>query len=412
MTIQTNRPISHFGFWVLLIALTAFGGSISAQSRQGGSRGVTVYADPNFSGQSVSFRNDMPNLGSAGWNDKISSIRIPSGETWEMCQDVDYRNHCQVLSGDVVDLRGMGWNDRISSLRRVDRVHQWGGTLDTRIGITVYADPNFKGQSASFGDDTPNVDRLNDKISSIRIPNGEAWEVCQDTDYRNQCQVLSDDVADLRSMGWNDRISSLRRIHNGRRAGGAFENRINGITLYADPNFSGQSASFRDDMPDLVSYGWNDKISSIRIPSGETWEVCQDVDYRNHCQLLSGDVADLRGIGWSDRISSLRSVNSRGYRDRSAEGVFQDNVEQSLLFYDRGGFNGASTIVTGRSSNVGLSARQGSIQLRGGGSWELCGSSGRCATINQDVADVSRLGLNGRITSARIVETSQYRRDR
>jgi len=412
MTIQTDRSISYFGLWAVLIALTAFGGSISAQSRQGGSRGVTVYADPNFSGQNVSFRNDMPNLGSAGWNDKISSIRIPSGETWEMCQDVDYRNHCQVLSGDVVDLRGMGWNDRISSLRRVDRVRQWGGTFDTRIGITVYADPNFKGQSASFGDDTPNVDRLNDKISSIRIPNGEAWEVCQDTDYRNHCQVLSDDVADLRSMGWNDRISSLRRINNGRRAGRAFEDRINGITLYADPNFSGQSASFRDDMPDLVSSGWNDKISSIRIPSGETWEVCQDVDYRNHCQVLSGDVADLRGMGWNDRISSLRSVNSSRYRERQSEAVFQDNVEQSLLFYDRGGFTGASTIVTGRSSNVGWSARQGSVQLRGGGSWELCDSSGRCATITQDVAEVSRLGLNGRITSARIVETSQYRRDR
>jgi len=223
MTIQTDRSISYFGLWAVLIALTAFGGSISAQSRQGGSRGVTVYADPNFSGQNVSFRNDMPNLGSAGWNDKISSIRIPSGETWEMCQDVDYRNHCQVLSGDVADLRGMGWNDR---------------------------------------------------------------------------------------------------------------------------------------------------------------------------------------------ISSLRSVNSSRYRERQSEAVFQDNVEQSLLFYDRGGFTGASTIVTGRSSNVGWSARQGSVQLRGGGSWELCDSSGRCATITQDVAEVSRLGLNGRITSARIVETSQYRRDR
>jgi hypothetical protein len=117
-------------------------------------------------------------------------------------------------------------------------------------------------------------------------------------------------------------------------------------------------------------------------------------------------------MGWNDRISSLRAVNSSGYRDRPLEGELQYNVEQSLLFYDRGGFAGASTIVTGRSSNVGLSARQGSVQLRGGGSWELCDSSGRCATINQDVADVSRLGLNGRITSARIVETSHYRRGR
>jgi Beta/Gamma crystallin len=412
MTAQTNRQIANFGLWALLIAATAFGSAISAQSRQGSTRGVTVYADANFSGQSVSFRGDMPNLASSGWNDKISSIRIPSGETWEMCQDVDYRNQCQVLSGDVADLRGMGWNDRISSLRRADSGRQWGRTFDNRIGITVYADRNFKGQSVSFGDDTPNVDRLNDKISSVRIPNGDAWEVCQDTDYRNQCQVLSGDVADLRGMGWNDRISSLRRMNNGRRSGGTFDNRVIGITIYADSNYSGQSASFRDDMPDLVSHGWNDKISSIRIPSGETWEMCQDVDYRNQCQVLSGDVADLRAMGWNDRISSLRAVNNRGYRDRALDGEFQDNGEPSLLFYDRGGFAGATTIVTGRSSNVGLSARQGSVQLRGGGSWELCDSSGRCATINQDIADVSRLGLNGRITSARIVQTSHYRRGR
>ncbi|HEX9083969.1 MAG TPA: beta/gamma crystallin-related protein, partial [Gemmatimonadaceae bacterium] len=393
MTTQPDRPHWHFGLWLLVIALTALGGPMSAQSRQSSSRGVTVYADLNFSGQSASFRDDMPNLVSSGWNDKISSIRIPSGETWEVCQDVDYRNQCQVLSGDVADLRGLGWNDRISSLRRVNDGRQWGGAFGNSVGITVYADSNFKGQSATFRDDTPNLalDRWNDKISSIRIPGGEAWEVCQDADYRSQCQVLSGDVADLRGMGWNDRISSLRRVNNGRRSGGAFDNRAIGITVYADRNYSGQSASFRDDMPNLVSSGWNDKISSIRIPNGETWEVCQDVDYRNQCQVLSSDVADLRVMGWNDRISSLRAVNSSGYRDRPSDKVFQYNVEQSLLFYDRGGFTGASTIVTARSSNVGLSARQGSVQLRGGGSWELCDSSGRCATINQDVADVSRL---------------------
>jgi hypothetical protein len=410
MTTRTDLPRWHFGLWTV-IALIALGATISAQSRQESTRGVTVYADPDFSGHSASFRDDTPNLGSYSWNDRISSIRIPNGETWEVCQDVDYKKQCQMLSGDVADLHAMGLNDRISSLRRVNNRGQWGAAFGNSIGITVYADPNFKGQSASFGNDMPNLDRLNNKISSVRIPNGEAWEVCQDTDYRNRCQVLMGDVADLHGMGWNDRISSLRRVNNGRRSNGAFDNRAIGITVYADPGYSGQSASFRDDMPDLVSLGWNDKISSIRIPGGETWEVCQDVDYRNQCQLLSGDVTDLHGMGWNDRISSLRLVNNSGFRDNRSDSVLQYNVEQSLLFFDRGGFTGASTTVTGRFSNVGMSARQGSVQVRGGGSWELCDSSGRCAMINQNVADVSRLGLNGKITSARIVEASQYRRN-
>jgi hypothetical protein len=157
----------------------------------------------------------------------------------------------------------------------------------------------------------------------------------------------------------------------------------------------------------------NDKVSSIRIPNGEAWEVCQDINYGNQCEVLSTSVADLRQTGWSDRISSLRRVNNSGYRDPRADGgpgVRQG--QQGLVFYNRPGYRGASTLVTGASSNVGFPAWQGSVQIRGGGAWELCDNSGECATIDQDVSDVLELGLSDRITSARVVNNSRYRRDR
>ena len=52
------------------------------------------------------------------------------------------------------------------------------------------------------------------------------------------------------------------------------------------------------------------------------------------------------------------------------------------------------------------------MQVRGEGTWELRDNSGGCVTIDQDVPDVSYRGLNDRITSARIVNNFQYRRDR
>src|SRR5437867_5201311 len=167
-----------------------------------------------------------------------------------------------------------------------------------------------------------------------------------------------------------------------RRAG------VSAVIVYTNPNFSGQSASFRDDTPNLVPYGLNDKISSIEIPAGETWEVCQDVDYGNQCQTLSGSVSDLRSMGWDHRISSLRRVNTGGFnnggfRNRQSGRVFAPGDQQGLLFYDRPGYRGASRLVTDGTSNLGFSARQGSVQLRGGGPWEVCDGSGRCATINQ-----------------------------
>jgi hypothetical protein len=187
--------------------------------------------------------------------------------------------------------------------------------------------------------------------------------------------------------------------------------------VYVNPNFSGESASFRSDTPNLVPSGLNDQVSSIRIPNGETWEMCQDVDYGNQCQSLSSSVSDLRSIGWDNRISSLRRTDGNGgfgdgrYRGRRSDGGNAPSVQQRLVFYDRPGYKGTFSSVTSGSTTA-FSAKQGSVQLRGGGTWELCNESGRCATIDQDVSKMSQLKLNGRITSARLVNDSQDRRNR
>ena len=120
MRYDNRRP--RVQLWLLLIAATAAFISVpaSAQDRRSvDGVGVTVFVNPNFNGQSATFRADTPTLVPYGLNDKISSIQIPSGETWEVCQDINYANQCQVLSGNVSDLRAMGWSDKISSLRRV-----------------------------------------------------------------------------------------------------------------------------------------------------------------------------------------------------------------------------------------------------------------------------------------------------
>jgi hypothetical protein len=288
-------------------------------------------------------------------------------------------------------------------------------------GVTVYTNTNFGGQSATIRDDTPNLVPLglNDRIVSIRIPDGEAWEVCQDADYGNQCQTLTSSISDLRSMGWGNRISSMRRVSSGgfgsnggfgrqRYPGAIGTAGTTGVTVYTNPNFRGQSATLNADTPNLVQYGLNDKISSIQIPNGESWEVCTDVDYGNGCQVLTGSVSDLGSMGWGDRISSLRRVSSGNRRFGGGVGTGGSNVSQGLVFYGRPGFQGASRVVTSANTNVGWAAR--SIQVRGGGPWELCDNRGQCATVNQDVPDVSQLGLTGRITSVRPLPNSRWRR--
>lgn len=89
-----------------------------------GNNAITVYRDANYRGQSMTFRQEVPNLRNSGMNDAISSMRLGRG-AWEVCEDANYRGRCQIIDGDVSNLGRTGWNDRISSLRPARRGGNW-----------------------------------------------------------------------------------------------------------------------------------------------------------------------------------------------------------------------------------------------------------------------------------------------
>ena len=186
-----------------------------------------------------------------------------------------------------------------------------------------------------------------------------------------------------------------------------------GITVFADPNYRGASATFRTDTPDLRPYQLNDKPSSIDIAPGEVWEVCQDTNYANRCVTLSGSVSDLHSIGWNDRISSLRRVQS-GYNRGQSQGTYSYPANAGrLILFDGVGYRGASRTVTSDAGNLGsFGTRVRSVEILGG-SWELCDNAagrGRCITLSRSVPDLSNVGLNGRITSVRPIDQFQNAR--
>ena len=108
----------------LALAVSAFSLDASAQrgrdyGRSNGYSGITVYEDPDFRGDSVTFRNEVPDLREYRLNDRISSLEVDGNQAWEVCRDVNFGGGCRVFQGTIDDLRSEGWNDRISSMRAV-----------------------------------------------------------------------------------------------------------------------------------------------------------------------------------------------------------------------------------------------------------------------------------------------------
>ena len=81
------------------------------------------------------------------------------------------------------------------------------------------------------------------------------------------------------------------------------------ITVWEHENFRGESETL-DTTVSRLDDDWNDRISSIRVESGQ-WELCRDWDFRS-CRTVGTDNPEIAilGSGWNDSISSLRPVGS------------------------------------------------------------------------------------------------------
>lgn len=94
----------------------------------------------------------------------------------------------------------------------VDAQPRWGRPIEPRAGACFYRDFNFRGDffCTSVGDDIPILSRgMDNEISSIRTFGNVEVTIFQDARYRGRWSRLEGDVRNLRSEGWNDRVSSI-----------------------------------------------------------------------------------------------------------------------------------------------------------------------------------------------------------
>jgi hypothetical protein len=311
---------------VVLVVPAISTSTLAAQDRFGGA-GLTVYSDENFSGRSATFRDDVPDMRPIRMNDQATSLQVGRGETWEVCEDINFNGRCQIVSGSASDLRGVGWSDTISSARRVrgggrgafgnggfgnggfGNGNGNGRNASLRDGIELFTDSGFGGRRIFFDEATPNLQSLNfnDRAMSVRLGRGDAWEICTDANYRN-CRVISSDIADLSRVGLSTRISSLRPVSDRGQVQSRAYDRNGRLFLYDQKNFRGQPIVVDGTTASLQNF--SGKAESVRVEGG-SWEVCSGASFRGRCTVITGDESDLGRIGLRNNVTSARPVARR-----------------------------------------------------------------------------------------------------
>jgi hypothetical protein len=193
----------------LLVAAVALAGAAQAAE-------ITIYKQPDFSGEQMTLRDASGNLG-ARFTDQASSAVVRSGR-WELCTQPDFKGECMTLGpGEYARLDSRLFH-RVESARSLDPIaydDRGSGYGGYRQGgaIELYAGTAFRGRPYRINRDVEElVGRRGEGfgVGSVVVNEGR-WQLCTDPGYQGYCQVLEPgEYAHFARV--NNQIGSIRRI--------------------------------------------------------------------------------------------------------------------------------------------------------------------------------------------------------
>jgi hypothetical protein len=237
----------------------------------------------------------------------------------------------QIPSGYFIRSEGEG------DLRARVYVKIWvmGDLMDQPLYPLLYEDKNYDGLCLPVLNDREmlSANRFNDRTSSIWIPpQGWTLQVYEHSDYRGASLRLTRSEADLHSVGWEDRISSIKVVQRP-------SSLSKFAVLWADKNCQGVALQLFDTLPnlatcgfysDLSAFDFNDKASSIEVPAGWTVEVYEHPHFEGRSLRITSSVPDLHALGWGGEISSVRVIPSAARAEQSEQEAILRALREAL----------------------------------------------------------------------------------
>ncbi len=154
--------------------------------------------------------------------------------------------------------------------------------------IMLYEHDNFNGRTYRASNSVSNLGEtgFNDRASSAQVRSGR-WQLCDDAYFRGSCVTLGPgEYPSLRSMGMNDRVSSVRELGWTPDGGGGWSGGNNNwggggnwssggnwgsgsrAVLFSGYNLTGEALVVDPSgIRNLDRRGFNDKARSLRVES-------------------------------------------------------------------------------------------------------------------------------------------------
>jgi hypothetical protein len=206
---------------------------------------VILFEHDHYVGRRLALTNNIATLHTWSFGDNVSSVCVPTGWTVRLYKDTSYRGDSVVVVGPMVlpDLHregpgGRNWGDMFSSAAVTGPANQANQPPPACINNPIlFEHDNYRGRPFDLLSDVPDLklnqvtpfpigsfrnvvtypNSFNDKASSLCVPAGWTITLYQDPNYTGQSVQIapSQNWGDLHRNGplgqnWGDKVSSVR----------------------------------------------------------------------------------------------------------------------------------------------------------------------------------------------------------
>ena len=172
---------------------------------------IVFHSETGLRGQAVALNASLRDFNRVSFNDRARSVEVNSG-VWRLCSDGGFSGACVYVDRSVRNLGDIGLSGQISSAE----LSPYPQAPD-RYNIALFQHGNYNGKFLGFDEGVADLSRFNfnDTASSVVVTRG-TWLLCEDAEYRGDCELVDASLDDLAVIDLNDRVTSFRRYDLGR----------------------------------------------------------------------------------------------------------------------------------------------------------------------------------------------------
>jgi hypothetical protein len=254
-------------------------GDVPRENQCDGDDGVYLYEGKDYTGRCIKLTEDDPDLSDLAFNNIASSIEIHGDWTAILYVDQNYGGSSSTFTDDDADLSNNSVGENRTSAVRVQKGSApSGSSCDGGEGVYLYEHPNYQGRCVKLTGDAGDLRTIgfDDTASSLRILGSWTAILFRDLYGTGLSSTYTQDDANLADDGIGDNQATSVAVRRGAESSGNTCSG-DGVYLYEHPNYQGRCVKLTGDAGDLRTLNFDDIVSSVQIVGNWTTTLYRDL---------------------------------------------------------------------------------------------------------------------------------------